>query len=126
MSILAKATRATLIPCLRYRDAPAAIDWLVKVFGFEKQLVVPGPDGTIAHAQLSFGSGMIMLGSVVDGDYGRLIKQPDEIGGYETQSPYVIVTDADAAGATIALDIKDEDSGSAASAAVTWKAISGT
>jgi uncharacterized glyoxalase superfamily protein PhnB len=74
MSILAKATRATLIPCLRYRDAPAAIDWLVKVFGFEKQLVVPGPDGTIAHAQLSFGSGMIMLGSVVDGDYGRLIR----------------------------------------------------
>jgi uncharacterized glyoxalase superfamily protein PhnB len=118
MSILAKATRATLIPCLRYRDAPAAIDWLVKVFGFEKQLVVPGPDGTIAHAQLSFGSGMIMLGSVLDGDYGRLIKQPDEIGGFETQSPYVIVTDADAvyararaAGATIALDIKDEDYG---------------
>jgi hypothetical protein len=59
------------------------------------------------------------------GNFG-LIKQPDEIGGYETQSPYVIVTDADAAGATIALDIKDEDSGSAASAAVTWKAISGT
>jgi hypothetical protein len=59
MSILAKATRATLTPCLRYRDAPAAIDWLVKVFGFEKQLVVPGPDGTNAHAQLSFGSGMI-------------------------------------------------------------------
>jgi uncharacterized glyoxalase superfamily protein PhnB len=61
---------------------------------------------------------MIMLGSVVDGDYGRLIKQPDEIGGFETQSPYVIVTDADAvyararaAGATIALDIKDEDYG---------------
>jgi uncharacterized glyoxalase superfamily protein PhnB len=49
------------------------------------------------------------------GNFG-LIKQPDEIGGYETQSPYVIVTDADAvyaqaraAGATIALDIKDED-----------------
>jgi hypothetical protein len=32
MSNLAKATKATLIPCLRYRDAPAAIDWLAKVF----------------------------------------------------------------------------------------------
>jgi uncharacterized glyoxalase superfamily protein PhnB len=118
MSNLAKATKATLIPCLRYRDAPAAIDWLAKVFGFEKQLVVPNSDGTIAHAQLGFGNGMIMVASVADGDYGRLIKQPDEIGGFETQSPYVIVTDADAvyararaAGATIVLDIKDEDYG---------------
>ena len=33
--------------------------------GFEKQLVVPNADGTIAHAQLSFGNGMIMLGSVL-------------------------------------------------------------
>jgi hypothetical protein len=63
MSTLARATQATLIACHRYRDAPAAIDWLVKVFGFDEQLVVPSPDGTIAHAQLSFGPGMIMLGS---------------------------------------------------------------
>ncbi|MGH9859018.1 MAG: VOC family protein, partial [Candidatus Acidiferrales bacterium] len=60
----AKETRATVIPCLRYQDAPAAIEWLCRVFGFEKHLVVPNPDGTIAHAQLSFGNGMIMLGSV--------------------------------------------------------------
>ena len=52
MSTLAKNTRATVIPCLRYRDAPAAIDWLCQTFGFEKQLVVPNQDGTIAHAQL--------------------------------------------------------------------------
>jgi uncharacterized glyoxalase superfamily protein PhnB len=118
MSTLAKNTRATVIPCLRYRDAPAAIKWLCSTFGFEEQLVVPNPDGTIAHAQLRFGNGMIMLGSVVDSEYGRLIKQPDEIGGVETQSAYVIVADADAiyqraksAGAKIVLDIKDEDYG---------------
>jgi uncharacterized glyoxalase superfamily protein PhnB len=118
MNTLAKTTRATVIPCLRYRDAPAAIKWLCSTFGFEEHLVVPNPDGTIAHAQLSFGNGMIMLGSVVDSEYGRLIKQPDEIGGAETQSAYVIVTDADAiyqrakaAGATIVLDIKDEEYG---------------
>jgi uncharacterized glyoxalase superfamily protein PhnB len=118
MSTLAKNTRATVIPCLRYRDAPAAIKWLCSTFGFEEQLVVPNPDGTIAHAQLSFGNGMIMLGSVVDSEYGRLIRQPDEIGGAETQSAYVIVSDADAvyrrakaAGATIVLNIKDEDYG---------------
>lgn len=32
----AKNTRATVIPCLRYRDAPAAIEWLCQAFGFEK------------------------------------------------------------------------------------------
>lgn len=118
MPASAKDTKATVIPCLRYRDAPAAIAWLCRVFGFEKRLVVPGEDGTIAHAQLSFGNGMIMVGSVQDSAFGRLMKQPDEIGGAETQSSYVIVSDADAvyarakaAKAEILLDIKDEDYG---------------
>ena len=118
MSDLAKNTKATVIPCLRYRDAPAAIEWLCRAFGFEKHLVVPNQDGTIAHAQLSFGAGMVMLGSVVESEFGRLMKQPDEIGGAETQTAYVVVSNADtvyarakAAGATIVMDIKDEDYG---------------
>jgi uncharacterized glyoxalase superfamily protein PhnB len=118
MPTIAKQTRATVIPSLRYRNAPAAIDWLCQVFGFEKQLVVPNPDGTIAHAELSFGNGMIMLGSVADTEFGRLMKQPDEIGGAETQSAYVIVSDADlvyarakAANAEIVRDIRNEDYG---------------
>jgi uncharacterized glyoxalase superfamily protein PhnB len=119
MSALAKNTKATVIPCLRYRNAPAAIEWLCQTFGFEKQLVVPNDDGTIAHAQLSFGNGMIMLGSVqTETEFGRLMKQPDEIGGAETQSAYVVVNDADAiyarakaAGAEIVIEIKDEDYG---------------
>src|SRR4029434_6073158 len=98
MPSFAKSTKATVIPVLRYRDASAAIEWLCETFGFEKNLVVPNEDGTIAHAQLSFGNGMIMLGSVPknETDFGRLMKQPDEIGGAETQSSYVIVEDADA------------------------------
>jgi len=51
-------------------------------------------------------------------EYGRLIKQPDETGGAETQSAYVIVSDADAvyarakaASAEIVIEIKDEDYG---------------
>lgn len=120
MSITAKSTRATVIPCLRYRDAPKAIDWLCSVFGFEAQLVVANEDGTIAHAQLTLGNGMVMLGSVskVENAFGRLTRQPDEIDGMETQSPYLIVPDADvvfqrarAAGAKIEIDIKDEDYG---------------
>ena len=92
-----KATpiKASIIPCLRYRNAPAAIDWLCSTFGFERHLVVPHPDGTIAHAQLSFGNGMIMIGSVAANEFARLMKQPDEIGGCETQSPYLIVKEVD-------------------------------
>ncbi len=107
-----------MIPCLRYRNAPAAIEWLSSTFGFEKQLVVPNADGTIAHAQLAFGNGMIMLASVLDTEFGRLMKQPDQIVGAETQCAYLVVANADAvyarakaAGAAIVLDIKDEDYG---------------
>lgn len=110
-------TPSVIIPCLRYRDAHAAIEWLCRAFGFEKQAVYTNQDGTVAHAQLIFGSAMIMLGSALaqESEWGRLIVQPDEINGLETQSPYIIVTDADAVyrqatahGAKIAVDIKDE------------------
>ena len=120
MSTLAKSTTANIIPCLRYRNASAAIEWLCRAFGFEKHSVYPNPDGTIAHAQLSFGNGMIMLGSVYEKEteWGRLIKQPDEIGDAATQSAYISVDDADviynmakAEGAKIAVEIKDEDYG---------------
>jgi uncharacterized glyoxalase superfamily protein PhnB len=110
--------KANIIPALRYRDATKAIEWLCDAFGFEQQVVVPGPNGTIAHAQLTLGNGMIMLGSVTPSDYGKLVKQPDETGGAVTQSTYVIIPDADAhykkakaAGAEILIDIKNEDYG---------------
>lgn len=110
--------KSSVIPAMRYRDAPAAIEWLGRVFGFERQPVVPDEHGGIAHAQLTLGTGMIMLGSVAETPFGRYMKQPDEIGGAETQSSYLVVTDADAvlaralaAGARIAMPIKDEDCG---------------
>src|ERR1700687_2288441 len=113
-----KKTTATIIPTMRYHDASAAIEWLCRAFGFERHLVVPGDNGTIAHAQLSFGNGMIMLGSARDDEYGKLVKPPRDLGGSCTQSPYIIVEDADAhyrqavaAGAKIVMDIKDEDYG---------------
>ena len=41
------ARSAMIIPALRYRDAPASIDWLCAAFDFEKHLVVPGSAGKI-------------------------------------------------------------------------------
>jgi uncharacterized glyoxalase superfamily protein PhnB len=103
---------------MRYRDAPAAIAFLCNAFGFKKHLVVPGEGNVIHHAQLTLGNGMIMLGSVQDNDFGQYMAMPDETGGRETQSAYVIVPNADthyarakAAGAAILRDIKTEDYG---------------
>jgi uncharacterized glyoxalase superfamily protein PhnB len=113
--------KSTIIPCLRYRDAAAAIEWLCLVLGFEKHAVYANEDGTIAHAELRHEGGMVMLGSVLkeETEFGKQIKQPDEIGGFETQSPYVIIHDVDAlyakvkaAGVEIVIDIKDQSYGS--------------
>ena len=108
----------TLIPCLRYRDALAMIEWLRKAFGFERHAVHADGD-VVHHAQLTFGHGMIMLGSVDNGTaWGRRIVQPDEIGRRETQACYVDVTDcaahytqARAAGAEIVDGLETRDYG---------------
>ena len=97
MSSLAKDTKATMIPCLRYHDAAKAIDWLCEAFGFERQLVVPGEGGLILHAQLVFGNGMVMLGSARDDDYGVLHKPLARPGDPVSQTNYLIVSDVDAA-----------------------------
>ena len=111
-------TTATIIPTLRYRDAPAAIDWLCKAFGFQRHLVVPGEDGGIAHAQLVLGNGMIMLGSAGEDEFGRLQQPLATPDAPVSQSPYIIVPDVDAhhaaavaAGARIVMEPKDEDYG---------------
>jgi uncharacterized glyoxalase superfamily protein PhnB len=111
---------STISPCLRYRDARAAIEWLCKAFGFEKQAVYENEDGGVEHAQLTFGSGMVMLGEVRDNEFGRHIAQPDEIGGRETQCACVIVSNckshyqqAKAAGAVIVDDYAEKDYGGA-------------
>jgi uncharacterized glyoxalase superfamily protein PhnB len=111
---------STIIPCLRYRQAHAAIDWLCKAFGFEKQAVYEDDKGRVMHAQLTYGPGMIMLGSVSPEGFGQLMVQPDEIQGRQTQSACVIVTDcrahyerAKAAGAVIVDEYSEKDYGGA-------------
>ena len=108
---------ANIIPTLRYREASAAIEWLCQAFGFEKHLVVPGEGRNIAHAQLTYGNGMIMLGSSRDDEFGKL-QVPPETRQPVTQSPYIVVENVDAhyarakaAGAEIVMDIRDEDYG---------------
>ena len=112
-------SRSAIIPTLRYRDAPAAIEWLCQVFGLTRHAVHANPDGSIAHAELALNGGMIMLGSVKDDDYGSRFKSPEQLGGVETRSAYIVVPDADqvyaraqSAGAAILRPIQDMPYGS--------------
>ncbi len=105
--------RPNIFPALRYEDAPAAIEWLGNAFGFEQQMVVPGPDGTIAHAQLRFESGVIMLGSA---DHSPRTTNP---WATVKQGVYVYVADVDAhyerakaAGAEIVRELQATEYGS--------------
>jgi uncharacterized glyoxalase superfamily protein PhnB len=100
---------AMVIPTFKYNDAPAAIDFLERAFGFERKNVFEG-DGLVHHAELTYGRGMVMLGSVGAGDPQFETKQ---------SSVYVVVPDADAAyerakaaGAEITRELQDTDYGS--------------
>ena len=106
---------STMYPCLSYDDAPAAIEWLCRAFGFTKRLVVQNPDGTVANAELSLGPGVIMVGSSKP-ERGWL--SPRRLSGIN-QSICAHIDDPDAhfarakaEGAVILQDLKDEDYGS--------------
>ena len=111
-------THSTVIPGMHYRNAADAIEWLCRVFGFEKHAVYTGPANSILHAELTLGSGMIMLGSVNEKMPERHMKLPAEVGGAQTRGVSLIVKDADAiyarakdAGATIVEDIENKPYG---------------
>ncbi len=111
-------SESSIIPALRYRDALAMIDWLCRAFGFERHAVYADGQGGIAHAQLRWGGGMVMLGSTRDDAYGSRMVAPGEIGGRNTQTLCVIVDNADAhharalaAGAEIVDPLTDQDYG---------------
>ncbi len=102
---------STVIPTLRYRDTAAAVDWLCDAFGFERHAVYEGPDGTVAHAELRHGSGMVMLGPVSEGGVWSVAPGSGAI--------YVVVDDPDAhcrrareAGAKILQEPTDQEYGS--------------
>jgi uncharacterized glyoxalase superfamily protein PhnB len=109
----------SIIPCLGYKDALAAIEWLCNAFGFEKHQVFAKDDGVVEHAELKLGVVMIMMGSQKhDSPYSKLIKHPGDVGGFETQSPYIVIDDIDEHyarakkhGARIVMDLKEEDYG---------------
>lgn len=107
-------TPSDIHPCLTYDDAPAAIEWLCRAFGFRARLVVPGPDGTVLHSELSLGSGVVMVSSPKP-EAGRFGPRG---GKALAASISVCVPDPDAhcararaAGAHIVRELRDEEYG---------------
>ncbi|HKX48491.1 MAG TPA: VOC family protein [Gaiellaceae bacterium] len=100
------------IAFLTYDDAGAAVDWLEQAFGFERSSVHEA-NGKLAHAELRFGDGMIMLGPAGKNDFG--LRTPRELGAV-SQGVYIIVDDIEAhherargAGAEIVRQLADTD-----------------
>ena len=79
--------------CVFYDDAPAAIDFLCRAFGFELRLKVEGEGGRIEYCELIFGEGLV---TVSQSDQDGSGKSPRSLGGANTQRIAVIVDDVDA------------------------------
>jgi uncharacterized glyoxalase superfamily protein PhnB len=109
---MANDARTNIFPVLRYKDARGAIAWFERAFGFEKLNEYTAPDGSVAHAELRVGTGVIGLSAV---------RPPEPANSWTLvrDGVYVVVTDADAhhdrakaAGAEIVMPLKDQDYGS--------------
>jgi uncharacterized glyoxalase superfamily protein PhnB len=112
------SSSAKVATALRYRDVEKAAKWLQAAFAFEFHARHANDDGSAGMVQLTYGDDLIMLlpvgGSALDG----MMRQPDEVGGAETRSSYLVVGDVDAhhrrahaAGADIVSGIETFDRG---------------
>lgn len=81
-------------PCLTVAGAVKALEFYGAVFGATERMRFPGPDGTIAHAELQIGDSVVI---VEDEDPQRGTKAPP-LGGLpgSPASLFIYVEDADA------------------------------
>ena len=104
-----------IYPTFRYRDAGRMIDWLTGTIGFTVHAKHMSGEA-VGHAELAFGSSMIMLGDAKPDAYGEMVGTAGVAGG---KSIYIAVDDPDAlfarvkaAGARIEEEPTDRDYGS--------------
>ena len=75
-----------------YQDPKAALAWLEKAFGFELVMLLEDAEGNVAHSQMEFGDGYVMVGQEWSADH----KSPKSVGGKNTQTVHIqIDTDLD-------------------------------
>ena len=96
-----------MVPYFGYRDAAAAIAFLTEVLGFEILSRYDGPDGRVMHAELNFGDGIIMLGSLPAGEEVDAAGDPRPA----AMGVYVVVDDVEAHHAAAVSQGLDEKGG---------------
>ncbi len=100
-----------VIPHLVVNDAAAALDFYAKAFDAVEQLRMPGPNGKLMHASMSFGGNMVML---VDEFPEMGGKSPKTLGGSPVTLHLVVgnadeaIARAEAAGATVLMPAADQ------------------
>jgi uncharacterized glyoxalase superfamily protein PhnB len=103
-------------PTLRYADAPAAIAWLESAFGLTTRTRYDNEDGTVAHAELVAGDGLVMCGSARD-DNADVNSTPGQVTVYVGLPDVADVerrwTSARAAGARVLRELAVMDYGDA-------------
>jgi uncharacterized glyoxalase superfamily protein PhnB len=100
--------RPALVSAVSYRDPKAALAFLEKAFGFELFLLLEDGDGNVAHSEMRYGTGAVMVGSEWDDDH----RSPASVGGKNTQTVHIATTEdirahcerARAAGAEILME----------------------
>lgn len=76
-----------------YEEPMRAIEWLCKAFGFEVRLIVESGEGELAHSELIYDDGVVMVGKCGKGIHQT--KSPRAVGG-NTQQLMVYVDDVEA------------------------------
>ena len=101
----------SVIPALSIQGAAEAIEFYKRAFGATERLRMPGPNNSIAHAELQIGDSVVM---VSDPFPQASTKPPTELGG-TTISLFCYVEDVDTifqqaidAGATTTMEIQDQ------------------
>lgn len=106
------ARQSAVSSAISYLDPMAAYRWLEKAFGFEPYMLIVDEAGNLVHSEMTFGNGLIMVGSEWDADH----KSPRSVGGANTQSVHVDLSEdidahcerARAAGAEIIAEPSDQ------------------
>jgi uncharacterized glyoxalase superfamily protein PhnB len=99
-----------LYPSLRYKDAKAAHQWLQDAFGFEPVELYEDDKGGVAHAEMRWGSDLIMFGTAREDRYGRRVGQGWI---YATcDDPDALYARATQAGAEVTMELTDQEYGS--------------
>ena len=101
----------TLTPYLAVDNATEAIEFYKRAFGAKERVRMPGPEGTIGHAELEIGDSLVMLSDPFPQSTAR---PPKELGG-TSASVFMYVEDVDAtveqavgAGAKVTMEVADQ------------------